>query len=70
MALGAIPEEANAKELRLERRPELLLSLQSKAPEVLKHLCATGERTRGRERYRLYRLYISDMVYKMLWRAA
>lgn len=45
MALAAIPEEANAKELKIERRPELLLTLQSKAPEVLRHLCATGERT-------------------------
>ncbi|CAK8998856.1 Uncharacterized protein SCF082_LOCUS5807 [Durusdinium trenchii] len=47
-ALAAVPEEANAKELKLDGslRPQLLLELQHAAPEVLQHLSArAGERS-------------------------
>lgn len=40
------PQEANAKEVKIEgKRPAILLELQVAAPEVLKHLSLAGERT-------------------------
>jgi hypothetical protein len=40
-----MPQEANAKEVKIEKRPALLLELQGAAPDVLKHLSLAGERT-------------------------
>lgn len=40
-----MPQEANAKEVKIEKRPALLLELQGAAPDVLKHLTLAGERT-------------------------
>ena len=41
----SMPQEANAKEVKIEKRPALLLELQQAAPDVLKHLTLAGERT-------------------------
>ena len=46
LTLAALPEEANAKEVKIEgKRPAILLELQVAAPEVLRHLSLAGERS-------------------------